>query len=206
MRADDLTRESLGLIGAKLRDRGWSRVSRTAGQFEQAVSEQITARLDFAVAKYDRPVRAKVTPYVGVAHKQVEEVRRQVFGRSSYTINMQIQQLMQDRDAERRWMFTDLGSEGTATRVVADSLEYGWPFIERFNNLHDIIVGLEGTNRGKRMVMSHSLTIAYCLEGRLDDAIREFAPDVDFLKENPAFPGLDYVRRMIDMFHLPVTV
>lgn len=205
MRADDLTRKSLVLIGAKLRDRGWSRVSGTSGQFEQAVSEQITARLDFAVATYDRPVRAKVTPYAGVAHKQVEEVRLQIFGRSSYTINMQIQQLMQKPDAERRWLFTDLDGEVTATRVVADSLEYGWPFIERFNNLHDIIAGLEGINRGKRMVMSHSLTIAYCLEGRLDDAIREFAPDVDFLKENPAFPGLDYVRRMIDMFHLPVT-
>lgn len=206
MSADDLAREALGLIGVKLRDRGWRKVSGSAGQFEQAISEHIIARLDYAVAKYDRPVRAEVTPYVGVAHKQVEEVRWQILGRSSYTINAQIRQLMQDPGAGRRWIFTRLGTGVTATRVVADSLEYGSPFIRRFNNLHDIIAGLEKVNRGKRMIMSHSLTIAYCLDGRLDDAVREFAPDVDFLRENPGFPGLDYVRGLIDMFHLPVAV
>lgn len=204
MIADDLAHEALGPIGAQLRDRGWRKVSGTAGQFEQAISEQITARLDYAVSKYDRPARAEVIPYVGVAHKQVEEVRWQIFGRSSYTINAQIQQLMQDPGAGRRWIFTRLGTGVTATRVVADSLDYGWPFIRRFNNLHDIIAGLETVNRGKRMIMSHSLTIAYCLEGRLDDAAREFAPDVDFLRENPGFAGPDYVRRLIEMFHLPV--
>lgn len=206
MSADDLAREALGLIGAQLRDRGWRKVGGTAGQFEQAISEQITAWLGYAVTKYDRPVRAEVTPYAGVTHKQVEEVCRQIFGRSSYTINAQIPQLMQDPGAGRRWIFTRPGTDVTATRVVADSLEYGWPFIRRFNDLHDIIAGLERTSRGKRMIMSHSLTIAYCLEGRLDDAVREFAPDVDFLRENPGFPGLDYVRRLIDMFHLPVAV
>lgn len=204
MSADDLAREALGLIGAQLRDRGWRKASGTAGQFEQAVSEQITARLDYAVSKYDGPVRVKVNPYVGVAHKQVEEVRRQVFGRSSYTINAQIRQLMNDPGAGRQWIFTGLGAEVTASRVVADSLAYGWPFIRRFSSLHDIIAGLERTNRGKRMIMSHSLTIAYCLDGRLDDAVREFAPDIDYLRDHPSFPGLDYVRRLIEMFHLPV--
>jgi hypothetical protein len=206
MSADNLAREGLGMIGAQLQDRGWRKVSGTSGQFEQAISEQVTARLDYAVAKYDRPARAKVTPYVGVAHKKVEEVRRQIFGKSSYTINMQIKQLMQDPDAERRWVFTDLGRDVTATRVVADSLEYGWPYIRRYNNLHDISAGLEGANRGKRTIMSHSLTIAYCLEGRLDDAVRELGPDLDFLREHPTFPGLDYVRCLIDMFSLPVAV
>lgn len=206
MSADDLARQGLGLIGALLQDRGWRKVRGTSGQFEQAISEQVTARLDYAVAKYDHPARAKVTPYAGVAHKKVEEVRRQIFGKSSHTINMQIQQLMQDPDAERRWIFTDLGRDITATRVVADSMEYGWPYIRRYNNLNDIITGLEGAIRGKRTIMSHSLTIAYCLEGRLDDAVREFASDVDFLREHPTFPGLDYVQRLIDMFHLPVAV
>lgn len=206
MSADELAREGLALIGAELQDRGWRKVSGTWGQFEQAISEQVTARLDYAVAKYDRPARAKVTPYVGVAHKKVEEVRRQIFGKSSHTINMQIQQLMQDTDAARRWIFTNLGRDVTATLVVADSLEYGWPYIRRYNDLHDIITGLEDTNRGKRMTMSHSLTIAYCLEGRLDDAVREFAPDMDFLREHPTFPGLDYVGHLIDMFHLPVAM
>jgi hypothetical protein len=206
MSADDLAREGLELIGAQLQDRGWRKLSGRSGQFEQATSEQVTARLDYAVAKYDRPARAKVTPYVGVAHQRVEEVRRKILGKSSYTINIQIQQLMQDPDAERRWIFTSLGRDVTADLVVADSLEYGWPYIRRYNNLHDIIAGLEGANRGERMIMSHSLTIAYCLEGRLDDAVREFAADVDFLRKNPTFPGLDYVRRLIDMFHLPVAV
>ena len=113
---------------------------------------------------------------------------------------------MKDPGAGRRWIFTDLDRDVTATRVVADSLEYGWPYIRRYDNLYDIIAGLEVANRGKRMIMSHSLTIAYCLEGRLDDAVREFAPDVGFLREHPTFPGLDYVRRLIDMFHLPVAV
>jgi len=206
MSANDLARDGLGLIGVQLQDRGWYRIRGTSGQFEQAISEQLTARLDYAVAKYDRPAQARVTPYVGVAHKEVEEVRRQIFGKSSYTINVQIQQLMQDPGADRRWIFTDRGREVTAALVVADSLEHGWPYIRRYNNLDDIRIGLEGVNRGRRMIMSHSLTIAYCLEGRLDDAVREFAPDVDFLKENPTFPGLDYVRRLIDMFHLPVSV
>jgi len=206
MSADDLAREGLGLIGVQLQDRGWRRVSGASGQFEQAISEQITARLDYAVAKYDRPAQARITPYVGVAHKGVEEVRRKIFGKSSYTINVQIQQLMQDPDADRRWIFTDLGRDVTAALVVADSLEYGWPYIGRYDNLHDVTAGLEGANRGKRMIMSHSLTIAYCLKGRLDDAVREFTPDVDFLRENPTFPGLDYVRRLIDMFQLPVSV
>ncbi len=206
MSADDLAREGLVLTGALLQDRGWRKVRGRSGQFEQAISEQVTARLDYAVAKYDRPARAKVTPYAGVARKKVEEVRRQIFGKSSHTINMQIQQLMQDPDAERRWIFTDLGRDVTATRVVADSLIYGWPYIRRYNNLNDISAGLEGAIRGKRMIMSHSLTIAYCLEGRLDAAVREFAPDVDFLREHPDFPGLDYVQRLIDMFHLPVAV
>jgi hypothetical protein len=206
MSADDLAREGLRLIGAQLQDRGWRKVSGSSGQFEQAISEQVTARLGYAVAKYDRPARAEVTPYVGVAHKQVEEVRRQILGKSSHTINIQIQQLMQDPGAARRWIFTNLGRDVTVDRVVADSLEYGWQYIRQYNDLHDIIAGLEGAIRGERMIMSHSLTIAYCLEGRLDDAVREFAPDVDFLRENPAFPGLDYVRRLIDMFHLPVAV
>jgi hypothetical protein len=206
MSADDLARQGLGLIGALLQDRGWRKVRGTSGQFEQAISEQITARLDYAVAKYDRPARARVTPYVGVAHKKVEEVRRQILGKSSHTINMQIQQLMQDPEAGRRWIFTDIGRDITVTRVVADSLDYGWPYIRRYNNLNDIITGLEGAVRGKRTIMSHSLTIAYCLEGRLDDAVREFASDVDFLREHPTFPGLDYVPRLIDMFHLPVAV
>lgn len=86
MSADDLAREGLGLIGAQLQDRGWRKVTGTAGQFEQAISEQVTARLDYAVAKYGRPTRAKVTPYVGVAHKKVEEVRRQIFGKSSHVL------------------------------------------------------------------------------------------------------------------------
>lgn len=204
MSADDLAREALGLIGVQLRQRGWRKVRGTIGQFEQVISEQITGRFGYAVATYDRPVRAKVTPYVGVAHKQVEEVRRQIFGRSSHTINVQIQQLMHDPDATRQWIFTDADHDVTATRVVDDSLRHGWPFIRRFRNLHDIIAVLERTNRGKRMIMSHSLTIAYCLEGRLDDAVREFTPDVDFLRENQAFPDPGYVRRLIDMFHLPV--
>lgn len=206
MSADDLAREGLELVEAQLQDRGWRKLTGTAGQFEQAISEQIAGRLDYAVAKYDRPTRAKVTPYVGVAHKHVEEVRRQIFGKTSYTINVQIQQLIEDPDAERRWIFTNLGREVTANLIVADSLEYGWPYIRQYNNLDDIIAGLESTNRGKRMIMSHSLTIAYCLGGRLDDAVREFAPDVDFLREHPIFPGLGYVHRLIDMFHLPVAV
>ena len=206
MSAGNLAREGLRLIGAQLQDHGWRKVSRASDQFERVISEQITATLDYAVAKYDRPARAEVNPYVGVAHKKVEEVRRKIFGESSYTINIQIQQLMQDPNAERRWIFTDLGRDVTAARVVADSLEYGWPYIRRYNDLHDITVGLESANRGKRMIMSHSLTIAYCLEGRLDDAVREFAPDVDFLRENPTFPGLEYVQRLIDMFHLPVAI
>ena len=117
-------------------------------------------------------------------------MRRQIFGKSSHTINMQIQRLMQDPDAERRWTLTDLGRDITATRVVADSMEYGWPYIRRYNNLNDIITGLEGAIRGKRTIMSHSLTIAYCLEGQLDDAVREFASDVDFMREHPTFRGL----------------
>jgi len=206
MSADDLAREGLELIGAQLQDRGWRKVGRRSGQFEQAISELITARLAYAVAKHDRPARVSVNPYAGVAHRKVEEVCRQILGNSSHTINVQIKQLVKDPEPERRWIFTDLDRDATATLVVADSLEYGWPFIRRYNNFQDIIAGLEAANRGKRMIMSHSLTIAYCLEGRLDDAVREFAPDVDFLRENPAFPGLDYVRRLIDMFHLPVAV
>ena len=189
MSAGDLAREGLRLIGVQLQDRDWRKVSGTSGQFEQAISEQITARLDYAVAKYERPAQAKVTPYVGVAHKEVEEVRRQIFGKSSYTINVQIQQLMQDPEAGRRWIFTDLGRDVTASLVVSDSLEYGWPYVRQYNNLHDISTGLQGANRGQRTIMSHSLTIAYCLEGRLDDAVREFTPDVDFLREHPDFPG-----------------
>ena len=78
MSGDDLAREGLGLIGAQLQDRGWRKVSGKSGQFEQAITERVTARLDYAVAKYDRPARAEVNPYVGVADKKVEEVRRQI--------------------------------------------------------------------------------------------------------------------------------
>jgi hypothetical protein len=67
MSADDLAREGLGLIAAQLQDRGWRRVSGTSDQLELAISEQVTARLNYAIAKYDRPAQAKVTPYVGVA-------------------------------------------------------------------------------------------------------------------------------------------
>ena len=73
MSAGDLARDGLRLIGVQLQDRGWRKASGTSGQFEQDISERITARLDYAVAKYERPAQAKVTPYVGVAHKEVEE-------------------------------------------------------------------------------------------------------------------------------------
>ena len=54
MSADDFAREGWA-DRSPLQDRGWHTVSRSSGQFAQAISKRFTARLDYAVAKYDIP-------------------------------------------------------------------------------------------------------------------------------------------------------
>ena len=87
----------------------------------------------------------KVTPYLGVAHKKVEKSASANSMENPRALSIaKFSSSCKILTPARRRIFTSLGRDVTATLVAADSLEYGWPYIRRLNDLHDIIARLEG--------------------------------------------------------------
>jgi hypothetical protein len=197
----DLQSEVLRQVGRRLEPRGWRRVTGRSS-FAQSVTPEIDARLDLTFASYSEPPGVSVGPYVAIAHDGVEKARKFITGRSLYTLNKQIQQLMKDTHAHYRWYFTEADIDEPADRLVADYLEYAPPFYEQFNTLDDIIRALEKMAQGKRTIMRQSLSIAYCLQGRLDDAKDVLRHDIDAARFNPRDIANEQLPKYTELFGL----
>ena len=195
----DLRAEVLRQVGRRLEPRGWRRVTGRA-TFARPVTPEIDARLDLTFASWGAPREVVIGPYVAVAHDGIERARKFITGRSLYTLNEQIQQLMRDAYAHYRWYFTYADTEGPADRLVADCLEYAPPFYEQFQTLSDITHALEKMAQGKRTIMRESLAIAYCLQGRLNEARDILKDDAEAAKANPRDVANERLPKYTELF------
>jgi hypothetical protein len=197
----DLQSDVLRQVGRRLEPCGWRRVEGRSS-FARPVTPEIDARLDLTFASYSAPPGVSVGPYVAVAHDGVEKARKFITGRSLYTLNKQIQKLMEDTRAHYRWYFTEVDIDEPADRLVADYLEYAPPFYEQFHTLDDITRALEKMAAGKRTIMRQSLAIAYCLQGRLDEAKDVLRDDIDAARFNPHDIANEQLPKYTELFGL----
>lgn len=191
----------LSLVGDMLAQSGWKRLPKEP-RFASRLNADIEARLNYTFAHYTQPARVHVNPYVEVFHRGIEEARNFITGRTLYTVNEQVQYLMNDPGAHFRWMFVDgENMEVVASGLVADCLQYAPSFFCQFNTLDDIIQYLELREKGKRTIMRQSLAIAYCLAGRLEDARQALSDDVA-AKSNPVDVASQQLPRYTELFSL----
>lgn len=206
MNASELKEEGIRHIDRLLGPKGWTRVGRET-KFCRRGAPGIEVRFNYRFDLRDRPALVTVTPYVEIVHDEIEEFRRLITGKPLYTINAQIQKLMGDSRAHYRWIFEDgIDPEQPARRLVADSLDYGVPFSEQFQNLADITKGLERLATGKRTIMRESLAIAYCLQGQLDKAALVLSDDIEAAKSNPRDIAHEQLPKYAEIFGVPVSV
>jgi hypothetical protein len=179
-----LQSEVLRLAGCLLEPSGWQQAGSEA-KFTRSVTSEISARLDFALATYDKPPRVNVTPYVAIVHEGVEAARKFITGKPLYTLNKQIQEIMGDPQAHYRWSFMEPDMNGAADRLVSDCLKHAPSFYERFRNLDDIINALKGTTLAKRSIPKESLALAYCVQGRLAEAEEALRDEISAARADP---------------------
>jgi hypothetical protein len=192
----------LALVGDVLTQSGWMRIAQEP-RFASRLNADIEARLNYAFAHYTQPARVHVTPYVEVFHRGIEEARNFITGRTLYTVNEQIQRLMNDPRAHYRWMFVDgEDMEAVASGLAADCLQYAPSFFSQFNTLDDIIQYLELRAKGKRTIMRQSLAIAYCRAGRLGDARQVLGDDVAAARSNPLDIASEQLPRYTELYGL----
>ena len=196
-----LRTDVLRLMAGLLAPHGWRPVSDETS-LARSLSPEIEARLYYNFVMYSQPLRANVTPYVEIIHRVVEDAREFITGRRLYTINEQLQFLMADERAHWRWVISADDMEGPADRLAADSLEYAPPFYDQFRNLDDITSGLERLAKGKRTIMRQSLAIAYCVQGRLEEARHVLEDDVNAMRSNPADIASAQLPLYTDLFGL----
>jgi hypothetical protein len=204
--ASELKGEGIRHIDRILGSKGWMRVGRET-KFSRRGAPGIEVRFNYRFDLRDRPALATVTPYVEIVHDEIEKFRALISGKPLYTINAQIQTLMEDSHAHYRWVFeseTDL--ECPARRLVEDSLDYGVPFSEQFQTLADITSGLERLARGKRTIMRESLAIAYCLQGKLDQASSVLSDDIEAARSNPRDVAHEQLGRYEELFGVPISI
>jgi hypothetical protein len=199
----ELQADVLRLTGDLLEPHNWRPVGGEP-RFAQAIAPEIEARLYYNIVFRTQPLRANVTPYVEIIHRAVENAREFITGRPLYTINEQLQFLMGDASAHRRWVFiqADEMDRAAADRLVADSLEYAPPFYEQFRTLGDITLGLEKMAKGKRTIMRQSLAIAYCLQGRTDEALQVLKDDINAARSNPHDIASEQLPKYTELFGL----
>lgn len=70
-------------------------------------------------------------------------------------------------------------------RIVADALRYGEPYMRRFGMLGEITEALESLATGKRSIMSQSLAICYCLQGRRKEAVAALTGEIEAARADP---------------------
>ena len=179
-----LQSEVLCLVGCRLEPSDWQRAGGQA-KFTQPVTSEIDARLDFTFAVYGEPPRVTVTPYTEVVHEGVEAARKFITGWTLYTLNKQIQEIMRDPLAHYRWSFAELDMSSAADRLVSDCLEHASSFYEQFRNLDDIVNALEGMTLARRSIPKESLTLAYCVQGRLAEAEEALRDEIIAARINP---------------------
>jgi hypothetical protein len=197
----DLRSEVLQQVGGRLEPCGWKRV-RGQAKFVRPVTPEIDARLDLTFANYGVPQRVVAEPYVAVVHDGIERARKFITGRSLYTLNEQILRLMGDAYAHYRWSFTETDMDEPADRLVTDCLEYAPPFYEQFQTMNDITRALEKMAQGKRTIMRESLAIAYCLQGRLDEAKDVLKDDIEAARANPRDVANEQLPKYTELFGL----
>jgi hypothetical protein len=202
MTGKELRADVLRLTGDLLVPLGWRPV-RGKTSFARPLAPGIEARLYYNFVLYKQPLRANVTPYVEIIHRAVEDARKFITGRPLYTINKQLQSLMADATAHYRWVFIpEDGMELPADRLVLDSLEYAPPFYEQFRTLDDVTRGLEKMAKGKRTIMKESLAIAYCLQGRTQEAVAVLEDDINAMRSNPADIACAQLPKYAELFGL----
>ena len=143
-----------------------------------------------------------VTPYVAIVHDGVEKARKFITRRALYTLNEQIQKLMGDPEAHFRWYYSAATIDAAAERLVADCLEYAPPFYERFRSLDDITRALEEMTLAPRSIMKESLAIAYCLQGRLNEAMEILEDDIEAAHANPGDIANEQLPKYSELFGL----
>lgn len=196
--------EVLRLTGCRLEPSGWQQAGSEA-KFSRPVTPEINARLDFALATHDKPPRVNVTPYIAIVHEGVEAARKFITGKSLYTLNRQIQEIMGDPQAHYRWSFKEPDMDGAADRLVSDCLEYAPPFYEQFLSLDDIVSALEGMTLAKRSIPKESLALAYCVQGRLAEAEEALRDEINAARANPRDIANQQLPKYQELFGLPVT-
>jgi hypothetical protein len=203
-----LTSAVLRRVADLLEPLGWRRKAGWDGDlFERAADGKLRARFNYSLASYRNPTRIIVTPYVEVAHEDVESARKFITGRSLYTLNAQIQTLMGDPSAHMEWVFVHGQDHGLAARrLVSDWVTHGSPFADQFRDLADIVAWLERRTRGERTVMRQSLAIAYCLQGKHDSALAVLAEYAAQARRNPRDPSNTQLPRYRDLFDLPASL
>jgi hypothetical protein len=203
LKSSELKEEGLRICGDLLQPYGWRRLGRQT-LFAKEEGSKIEKRFNLNCVLSNHPVLVRVTPYAEVIHADVEDMRKAIIGRCSYTINDQIQFLMKDPDAHLRWIYEDGGNTASITgRIVTDSLTYGTPYLEQFQTLGDITGALERFKDGQRSIMRQSLIICYCLEGRLDEAADMLRRDLEMAAGNPQDPLHEQVRKYVAIFGVP---
>jgi hypothetical protein len=176
-------------------------------KFSQRGAPGIEVRFNYRFDLRDRPALVTVTPYVEIVHGEIEKFRAMISGKPRYTINAQIQTLMEDPRAHYRWAFeSETDPEQPARRIVSDSLNYGAPFSEQFQTLADITNGLERLAKGRRTIMRESLAIAYCLQGQLDKAVSVLSDDIEAARSNPRDVAHEQLPKYAEIFGVPVSV
>lgn len=206
MKSTELKEEGVRLMAGLLAPAGWQRTGRQP-VFAKDTAPGIQGRLNFNCVLRNKPACVHVTPYAEIVHQEVESVRQAITGKRYYTINTQIQSLMGDVDAHWRWIFSeDKEIEPVASRIVADALSYGEPFIRRFETLGEITRGLESLAKGERSIMRQSVAICYCLQGRQEEAVAALSGEIEAARADPHEIAHERLRKYADIFSLPISV
>src|ERR1700684_4001694 len=108
LKSSEVREEGLRICGDLLQPHGWRRLGAQT-LFAKEGGGKIEKRFNLNCVLCNHPVLVRVTPYAEVIHADVEDMRKAIIGRRSYTINDQIQFLMKDPDAHLRWIYEDGG-------------------------------------------------------------------------------------------------
>jgi hypothetical protein len=193
---------ALAVFGERLDGLGFRRLGKRS-VFAKENAPGIQARLNFNFRLNNIGNFAAVDVLAEVNHDGVEKTRMLITGSAAFTVLEYLAMLMWLGKSEEDMTWTFWGSRpipSLADKIADACIQYGVPFLDGFRSLDDIIMYLESVH--DHYTMSQSLAIAYCIQGRLDDAARVLAGDIDEARTKPV--KRREAERYIELFNLPV--
>ena len=170
---------ALAVFGERLEGTGFRRLGKRS-IYAKENAPGIEARLNFKFSLDNLASIASVQVNAEIHHKEIEKVRKLITGESAFTIIAYLDRLMRLAGSrpDSSWTFWGPKAIPSLAENIADAaIGYGVPFLERFTTLGDVITYLETVSN--HYTMEQSLAIAYCIQGRPDDAVSFLASGID---------------------------